>query len=62
MRDIIRQEFADRIVATEEQNKRLKIEMSELRARQAHELEQVRVQAQQVVRENETEMEEVHKR
>ena len=29
--DVIRQEFADRIVATEEENRRIKTEMSELR-------------------------------
>ena len=32
MADVIRQEFADRLVGTEDENKRLKSEMSELKA------------------------------
>ena len=39
MSDVIRQEFADRLVATDEENKRVKNEMSELKARHKIELE-----------------------
>ncbi|XP_071968605.1 centrosomal protein of 131 kDa isoform X2 [Engystomops pustulosus] len=53
--DVIRQEFADRLVTTEEENKRLKIESSEAQARHRLELERV-------TREKEEELEEVHKR
>ncbi|KAG8446499.1 hypothetical protein GDO86_014089 [Hymenochirus boettgeri] len=53
--EVIRQEFADRLVITEEENKRLKTEASEARARQRLELERVN-------REKEEELEEVHKR
>ncbi|KAM4661888.1 LOW QUALITY PROTEIN: centrosomal protein of 131 kDa [Discoglossus pictus] len=53
--EVIRQEFADRLVVTEEENKRLKTEASETRARQRLELERVN-------REKEEELEEVHKR
>ncbi|XP_044155130.1 centrosomal protein of 131 kDa isoform X2 [Bufo gargarizans] len=53
--DVIRQEFADRLVTTEEENKRLKIEASEAQARHRLELERV-------TREKEEELEEVHKR
>ncbi|XP_069809146.1 centrosomal protein of 131 kDa isoform X2 [Dendropsophus ebraccatus] len=53
--DVIRQEFADRLVTTEEENKRLKIEASESQARHRLELERV-------TREKEEELEEVHKR
>ncbi|XP_042749045.1 centrosomal protein of 131 kDa isoform X1 [Lagopus leucura] len=53
--EVIRQEFADRLVGTEEENKRLKAEMAELRARQRLELDRV-------VREKERELEEVHRR
>ncbi|XP_077780202.1 centrosomal protein of 131 kDa isoform X9 [Podarcis muralis] len=53
--EVIRQEFADRLVSTEEENKRLKTEMAELRARQRLELDRVR-------RDKEEELEEVHKR
>ncbi|XP_073538681.1 centrosomal protein of 131 kDa isoform X3 [Phyllobates terribilis] len=53
--DVIRQEFADRLVTTEEENKRLKMEASEAQARHRLELERV-------TREKEEELEEVHKR
>uniref|UniRef100_A0A8D0BKX3 Centrosomal protein 131 n=1 Tax=Salvator merianae TaxID=96440 RepID=A0A8D0BKX3_SALMN len=53
--EVIRQEFADRLVTTEEENKRLKTEMAELRARQRLELDRV-------TRDKEEELEEVHKR
>lgn len=52
---MIRQEFADRLVGTEEENKRLKTEMAEMRARQRLELDRV-------VREKDKELEEVHRR
>ncbi|KAE8576016.1 hypothetical protein XENTR_v10004018 [Xenopus tropicalis] len=53
--EVIRQEFADRLVLTEEENRRLKTEASEARARQRLELERVN-------REKDEELEEVHKR
>ncbi|KAM6376950.1 centrosomal protein of 131 kDa isoform 7-T7 [Pluvialis apricaria] len=53
--EVIRQEFADRLVGTEEENKRLKAEMAEMRARQRLELDRV-------VREKDKELEEVHRR
>ncbi|NXE12393.1 CP131 protein, partial [Lophotis ruficrista] len=53
--EVVRQEFADRLVGTEEENKRLKAEMVEMRARQRLELDRV-------VREKEKELEEVHRR
>ncbi|NXQ93440.1 CP131 protein, partial [Sagittarius serpentarius] len=53
--EVIRQEFADRLVGTEEENKRLKAEMVEMRARQRLELDRV-------VREKDKELEEVHRR
>lgn len=37
--DIIRQEFADRLVLTEDENRRVKGEIAELRARQQLELD-----------------------
>ncbi|KAF1666096.1 hypothetical protein FQA23_0009257, partial [Aptenodytes patagonicus] len=51
----IRKEFADRLVGTEEENKRLKAEMVEMRARQRLELDRV-------AREKDKELEEVHRR
>ncbi|XP_023960426.2 centrosomal protein of 131 kDa isoform X3 [Chrysemys picta bellii] len=53
--EVIRQEFADRLVGTEEENKRLKAEMSEMRARQRLELDRI-------ARDKDEELEEVHKR
>ncbi|NXS52983.1 CP131 protein, partial [Brachypteracias leptosomus] len=53
--EVIRQEFTDRLVGTEEENKRLKAEMVELRARQRLELDRV-------VQEKNQELEEVHRR
>ncbi|NXU21077.1 CP131 protein, partial [Pardalotus punctatus] len=53
--EVTRQEFADRLVGTEEENARLKAEMAELRARQRLELDRL-------VREKDRELEEVHRR
>ncbi|XP_009879282.1 PREDICTED: LOW QUALITY PROTEIN: centrosomal protein of 131 kDa [Charadrius vociferus] len=53
--EVIRQEFADRLVGTEEENKRLQAEMAEMKARQRLELDRV-------VREKDKELEEVHRR
>ncbi|XP_069511265.1 centrosomal protein of 131 kDa isoform X2 [Ambystoma mexicanum] len=53
--EVIRQEFADRLVLTEEENRRLKMEASEMRARHRLELERIS-------RDKEEELEEVHKR
>ncbi|XP_050777070.1 centrosomal protein of 131 kDa isoform X2 [Gopherus flavomarginatus] len=53
--EVIRQEFADRLVGTEEENKRLKAEMAEMRARQRLELDRI-------ARDKDEELEEVHKR
>ncbi|NXA35863.1 CP131 protein, partial [Eudromia elegans] len=53
--EVIRQEFADRLVGTEEENKQLKAEMAEMRARQRLELDRV-------AREKDEELEEVHRR
>ncbi|BFZ03464.1 hypothetical protein BsWGS_06503 [Bradybaena similaris] len=60
--DIIRQEFADRIVATDEENKRIKHEISELRARHRIELEKAHTALDDLRKTNEEEMEKVHQR
>lgn len=62
MSDVVRQEFADRIVATEEENKRLKNEMSELKARHRIELERAKLDIEAAKKVKDEEMEEVHKR
>ncbi|KAM9537553.1 centrosomal protein of 131 kDa isoform 2-T2 [Guaruba guarouba] len=53
--EVIRQEFADRLMGTEEENKRLKAEMAEMRSRQRLELDRL-------VQEKDKELEEVHRR
>lgn len=60
--DVIRQEFADRLVATDEENKRVKNEMSELKARHKIEIERAKSEIELVQKAKEDEMEEVHKR
>ncbi|NXN06696.1 CP131 protein, partial [Indicator maculatus] len=53
--EVIRQEFTDKLLGTEEENKRLKVEMAEMRARQRMELDRI-------VQEKDQELEEVHRR
>ncbi|NXO13038.1 CP131 protein, partial [Oriolus oriolus] len=53
--EVVWQDFADRLVGTEEENARLKAELAELRARQQLELDRL-------VREKDRELEEVHRR
>ncbi|XP_039990410.1 centrosomal protein of 131 kDa isoform X1 [Xiphias gladius] len=53
--EVIRQEFADRLVMTEEENRRMKVEVSEARAR-------LRLEVERVTREKEEELAEVHQR
>lgn len=53
--EVIRQEFTDRLVVMEEENKRLKAEMAEMRTRQRLELDRL-------VQEKDKELEEVHRR
>lgn len=60
--DIIRQEFADRLVFTDEENKRIKTEISELKARQRIELDKAKDEIEDIKKQKDEEMEEVHKR
>jgi 5-azacytidine-induced protein 1 len=55
MADIIRQEFVDRLVATEEESKQIKNEMSELKARH-------KVEVEKVTKDKEKELSEIHER
>ncbi|XP_054026574.1 centrosomal protein of 131 kDa isoform X5 [Dryobates pubescens] len=55
MAEVIRQEFADKLLGMEEENKQLKVEMAEMRARQRLELDRI-------VQEKDQELEEVHRR
>ncbi|XP_024140231.1 centrosomal protein of 131 kDa [Oryzias melastigma] len=53
--EVIRQEFAERLVATEEENRRLKVEVSEARAG-------LRLEVEKINQEKEEELAEVHQR
>ncbi|CAF1152176.1 unnamed protein product [Didymodactylos carnosus] len=60
--DIIRQEFADRLVLTEDENKRLKIEMAELRSRQQIDIDRKKEEIDTLQREKDQELEKVHEK
>lgn len=62
MSDIIRQEFADRLVLTEEENRRIKNDMAELRARQQVELDKKKEEIDLLQRDKEKELETVHEK
>lgn len=53
--EVIRQEFAERLVATEEENRRMKVEVAEVRAR-------LRLEVERLSSEKEEELAEVHQR
>ncbi|XP_016335794.1 centrosomal protein of 131 kDa-like isoform X2 [Sinocyclocheilus anshuiensis] len=53
--EVIRQEFAERLVETEEENRRMKMEVSEAKA-------QLRLELERVTKEKEEELAEVHQR
>ncbi|XP_037320100.2 centrosomal protein of 131 kDa isoform X1 [Pungitius pungitius] len=53
--EVVRQEFAERLVTTEEENRRMKVEVTEVRAR-------LRLEVERVTREKEEELAEVHQR
>ncbi|XP_060796222.1 centrosomal protein of 131 kDa isoform X1 [Neoarius graeffei] len=53
--EVIREEFAERLVVMEEENKRMKVEVAEVRAR-------LRLEVERISREKEEELAEVHQR
>ncbi|KAF5879814.1 centrosomal protein, partial [Clarias magur] len=53
--EVIREEFAERLVVMEEENKRMKVEVAEVRAR-------LRLESERLSREKEEELAEVHQR
>lgn len=53
--EVIRQEFAERLVATDEENRRMKVELSEVRVR-------LRLEVERITKEKEVELAEVHQR
>lgn len=53
--EVIRQEFAERLVAAEEEDRRMKAELSEVRVR-------LRLEVERITKEKEVELAEVHQR
>lgn len=53
--EVIRQEFAERLVTTEEENRRMKVELSEVRVR-------LRLEVERITKEKEVELADVHQR
>ena len=60
--DIIRQEFADRLVLTDEENRRIKGEIAELRARQQLELDKKKEELEALRQTQEKELETIHEK
>ncbi len=60
--DVVREEFAEQLMTTGEENKTLKMELAELRARHRVELDKERSKAQKFEEEKEEELAEIHKR
>ena len=60
--DIIRQEFADRLVQTDDENRRVKGEMAELRARQQLELDKKKDELEAVKQQQEKELDTIHEK
>ncbi len=58
--DVIRQEFTDRIVFTEEENKRIKLEIAEIKSRQQYELDKKKEEFDRLQKEKTDELNTVH--
>lgn len=60
--DVIRQEFTDRIIATEEENRRVKQVQAEMKSRHRIEIDRFKTETEIVQKSKQDEMDEVHKR
>lgn len=60
--DVVREEFAEQLLTTGEENKTLKMEMAELRAKHRLELDKERARAQRIEEEKEDELAAIHKK
>ena len=60
--DVLRQEFADRIVFAEEENKRLKLDIAEMKSKHQFEQEKKREEMEKLKRENAEELNKVHEK
>lgn len=60
--DVIRQDFSDRIIFTEEESKRIKMEMSELKSRHQYDLEKKKEEYEKLQRDKNDELNKVHEK
>ena len=60
--DVIRQEFTDRIVFTEEENKRIKAETAEIKSRHQYELDKKKEELEKLQKEKTDELNTVHEK
>jgi hypothetical protein len=60
--DVIRQDFSDRLVFTEEENKRIKLEMVELKSRHNYELDKKKEEFDKLQKEKAEELDTVHEK
>lgn len=62
VQDVVRQEFADKLIATDEENKRVKQEMAEQKSRHKLEIERMKQEVELVNKGKQEEMDAVHSR
>ena len=62
MADVLRQDFSDRIVFTEEENKRIKLELVELKSRHQYDLDKKREEFDKLQSEKTEELNSVHEK
>ena len=60
--DVIRQDFSDRLIFTEEENKRIKLEMVEFKSRHQYELDKRKEEFEKLQREKSEELDTVHEK
>ncbi len=60
--DVIRQDFSDRLIFTEEENKRIKLEMVELKSRQQYEIDKRKEEFDKLQKDKAEEMDTVHEK
>ena len=60
--DVIRQEFVDKLVAADEETRRMKNEIAELKAKQRIELQRAKVDLEVAMKTKDEELEQVHSR
>lgn len=60
--DVIRQDFTDRIIFTEEENKRIKQEIAEIKSRHQYELDKKKDEYEKMQKEKENELNTVHEK